>query len=222
MTLEINIMINMLTVIILYAFVSLFVEFVHYKFSIPFLLSRKMTHIAGSVVSFTMPLLVSNIQAFFIVIAVTVFVFLSKKIRLFKSIHHEDGSSVGEVVYPLGIALSAILIWPISVLAFQGSCLVLGFSDGLAGYFGKKYGKRKYKLFGGEKTIEGSTVFFLSTLTIFISYQFIYGNSISVLGILLIALYSIIITSLEAILTGGWDNILIPIAAGLSILMFLP
>lgn len=129
--------------------------------------------------------------------------------------------SVGEIVFPLGISLSAFFIWPISIAAYQGSCLVLGLSDGIAGYIGEKYGKTKYNLLGGDKTIEGSSVFFLVTLFIFVLYYLFYTNIIFAFEILLIFMYVAFITFLESIFCRGWDNIIIPFVSGIILIFIL-
>jgi len=210
-------MINILIILILYTLVFVGSEVSYRKFNVSFLSSRKTAHIAGSVVSFFLPYFMSNISAVGIGILFTLVIFISKKKYLFKGIHDKKGVSIGEVVFPLGIALSALFVWPLSTIAYQGSCLVLGLSDGLAGYIGNIYGKKSYRVLGGNKTIEGSVIFFLFTIVIFASYYILYRNNISASGILLLPIYAFGITFVEAILSCGWDNLVIPVTAGLAL-----
>jgi phytol kinase len=191
------------------------------KFKVSFLSSRKTAHIAGSVVSFFLPYFISNVDAVSIGILFTLAIFISKKNYIFKGIHDKDGLGIGEVVFPLGIAISALIVWPLSIIAYQGSCLVLGFSDGLAGYIGNIYGKKSYRVFGGNKTIEGSAIFFLFTIAIFISYYILYGSNNSILGLILLSIYAAGVTFVEAILSCGWDNLIIPITAGLALILVI-
>lgn len=212
-------MINILIVLILYTIVFVGSELSYRKFHLSFISSRKTAHIAGSIVSFFLPYFISNISAVGIGILFTLIIFISKRKYLFKGIHDKKGLSIGEVVFPLGIALSALFVWPLSIVAYQGSCLVLGLSDGLAGYIGNVYGKKSYKVFGGNKTIEGSIIFFLFTLAIFISYYILYRSSVSVFEVILLSIYAFGITFVEAILSCGWDNLIIPITAGLTFVL---
>jgi phytol kinase len=213
-------MINILIVLALYTLVFVGSEIAYKHFHFPFLASRKTAHIMGSIVSFFLPFFVSNVVTIGIGIFFTLAILISKKKYFFKSIHDKECASVGEVLFPLGIALSAAVVWPASIIAYQGSCLVLGLSDGLAGYLGSVYGKRTYSMVWGSKTIEGSIIFFISTLIIFGAYYF--GvNQISFWDIFILALYTLVVTLFEAIFSRGWDNLVIPIVAGLSLVAIL-
>jgi phytol kinase len=213
-------MINILIVLALYALVFVGSEIAYRKFHFPFLASRKTAHIMGSIVSFFLPFFVSNVVTISIGIFFTLVILTSKKKHFFKSIHDKECASVGEVLFPLGIALSAAVVWPVSIIAYQGSCLVLGLSDGLAGYIGSVYGKRTYSIIRGKKTVEGSIIFFISTLIIFLGY-YLWVNQISLEGIVIVALYTLVVTLVEAVFSRGWDNLIIPIVAGLSLIAIL-
>jgi phytol kinase len=214
-------MINFLTVLILYALVFSVSELAYRKLNLSFLLSRKIAHIAGSIVSFFLPCFITSTSAASVGVMFTLIIFISRKLCILKSIHDNKVASIGEVLYPLGIALSALFIWPLSIIAYQGSCLVFGLSDGLAGYIGEMYGKKSYFILGGKKTVEGSTVFFIFTAIIFIIYYFLFITKISSAGILLLLFYSLGLTILEALFSRGWDNLVIPITAGLALFLIV-
>ncbi|MEI8123967.1 MAG: hypothetical protein WCG60_02235 [bacterium] len=214
-------MINILIVLILYALVFVGGEVAYRKFHMPFLFSRKLSHISGSIVSFLLPYFVSHFTAVGIGLLFTLVIFFSKKKNYFKSIHDKGCLSIGEVIYPLGIALSAFFIWPLSIIAYQGSCLVLGLSDGFAGYFGTKYGKKDYCIAKGRKTIEGTIIFYIFTVIIFLIYSFLYSSQISTLGVILVYVYALYITFIEALFSGGWDNLIIPFTAGSALLLIV-
>jgi phytol kinase len=214
-------MIDFLTVLILYALVFVGSEIAYRKFNLSFLLSRKIAHIAGSIVSFFLPFFISSTQAAAVGILFVLVIFISRKRHIFKSIHDSQAASIGEVLYPLGISLSAFFVWPLSVVAYQGSCLVFGLADGLAGYIGGKYGKRSYAVIGGKKTIEGSIIFFVITAIVLFVYYFLYTIEISSVGILLLLFYGLGLTILEALFSRGWDNLVVPIAAGLALLLII-
>lgn len=212
---------NLIIILILYAIVFVISEITYRKFNAPFLLSRKIAHITGSFVSFLLPYFIVKNEAIIIGLIFTVIIYLSKKKYLFEGIHDKKANNIGEVLFPFGIILSVLFIWPLSIVAYQGSCLVLGLSDGFAGYIGSKYGKKKYSIFGGEKTIEGSAVFLISTLIILTFYYCLFSNDLSILGILMLIIYTICITLIESILSYGFDNLLIPVTAGLALLLLI-
>jgi len=48
-----------------------------------------------------------------------------------------------------------------------------------------------------------------------------YGNKISVSEIILLFVYAIGVTFIEGILSFGWDNLIIPITAGLALILII-
>ena len=97
----------------------------------------------------------------------------------------------------------------------------MGLSDGFAGYFGTKYGKKDYCIAKGRKTIEGTIIFYIFTVIIFLIYSFLYSSQISTLGVILVYVYALYITFIEALFSGGWDNLIIPFTAGSALLLIV-
>jgi len=93
---------------------------------------------------------------------------------------------------------------------------ILGWGDGLAPVIGKHFGKRKYKLLGREKTIEGSIGMFLfgligSLILVLIVQPVGMPRTLESL-ILSIPIACIVATIVEALSPADVDNILIPLA----------
>ena len=117
--------------------------------------------------------------------------------------------SLGEVFYPLGVMIVAIYFLPENIKAFQFGILVLGFSDSLANIFGDLFGTYKFKIAAGSKSLEGSLVFFITTIFLLILF-----NGVNGLGHLnLYLLVALILTSIEFFLFFGLDNLVLPILA---------
>lgn len=207
--------------LVLYSLVFLLSELGSRRFSWPLLLSRKLAHITGSLVSFCLPYLMSSGQAVFIGLFFSLLLLISKRKKIFASIHDQAGRSWGEVLFPLGIAVSAFFIWPLSIGAYQGSCLILGLADGLAGYLGSIYGQRKFNITSGSKTIEGTIIFFLTTVTILGLYNYLYSSGVSWGSMVILVFYALVVTLTEAIFSAGWDNLVIPIVAGWLLLLII-
>jgi len=85
---------------------------------------------------------------------------------------------------------------------------LLGWGDGLAPVFGKKYGKHKYKFFT-EKSVEGSIAFFTFGFLAAIIFQLLFFHNFE-LKIILIC--SVLTTFIEAISPKNLDNVFIPIS----------
>ncbi len=93
---------------------------------------------------------------------------------------------------------------------------ILGWSDGLAPVIGKHFGKRKYKLLGREKTIEGFIGMFLfgligSLILVLIVQPVGMPRTLESL-ILSILIACIVVIIIEALSPADADNILIPLA----------
>ena len=214
-------MIKIMLVIFLYFLVFAGSEITYRLFNLSFLFARKIAHVGGSIVSFLLPLVVSNGAAIFLGLFFALVIFISKQNNFLQCIHDKKNLSAGEVVYPIGVALLAMTVWPINVLAYQGACLVFGFADSLAGYIGSSYGKNKYSILGGYKTYEGSIIFFVITVIIFLFYYFFYTTDHYFFEVVLIFIYATAIAFIESIFYRGWDNLVIPVTAGLALLLII-
>lgn len=82
----------------------------------------------------------------------------------------------------------------------------MGISDGLAGLIGEGLGKHKIKILGGGKTVEGSCVFFLTSLTLTTLFASGLGHKA--------LLAAFILTAVEFFLEYGLDNLALPVLAG--------
>lgn len=184
------------------------VEMLARSLKIPLEATRKATHIlTGVIVALsahfvTQPFLIVLAIMFIIVIAV------SRKRGIFRSIHDPERSGAGDLWYPIGILLAAVLFTSSTVFTY--TVLILAVSDGLAGLIGRFYGKRKIKFIRTSKTYVGSGVFFVTA----------FGLSLLImppLGALIAAAYLALI---ELVSTRGNDNLFLPVAAGILALVF--
>ncbi|MHA1207435.1 MAG: diacylglycerol/polyprenol kinase family protein, partial [Candidatus Hodarchaeales archaeon] len=109
---------------------------------------------------------------------------------------------------------------------------IVGWGDGIAPYIGKKYGKRTYKTFGREKTLEGSLGFFvfavLGSLFFWIFLGFLgaidppvlHNPGVELLEILIVILLcSFVATIVEALSPSDIDNLLIPASTLVTLLI---
>lgn len=86
---------------------------------------------------------------------------------------------------------------------------LLGWGDGLAPVFGKKFGKHKFNLFS-EKTIEGSVAFFVFGFLGALLFNLLFFQRIDILFLIIV---TAITTLIEAVSPKDVDNLLIPISA---------
>lgn len=199
-------------ILILYGLIACFGE-VLYRFGVPAKITRKMVHMGGGMISAFLPFWINWPEAIVIFFILFFLVLITKKIKLFNGIHKDYKWALGAPLFPIGLLISALIYWPINPLIFQGSALILGFSDGLAGLVGQLYGVKKYRLIGGEKSYLGSLACGLTSLTIFLTFALLSGFVLNDLIISLLG--AITIALMEGIVGKGKDNLILPLAGGL-------
>lgn len=177
--------------------------------------SRKATHVLSGIVVVFFPEFLNSVEIY----ALTIFFFFFLLVSKWKNIltlHDVSRTTYGELIYPLSILLLNYFFLPNDDYAFIIGILVLAFSDGLAGWIGEKLDYKPIFIFQHKKSIGGSMIFFISTFLIF---TFFFGISLEL--ILPILTVSLALTILEFFVIFGFDNLVIPIVAGiLSKLIF--
>ncbi|MGD0976896.1 MAG: hypothetical protein ABR875_01200 [Minisyncoccia bacterium] len=178
--------------------------------------SRKIVHITSAIIVFLMPYYLNRLDIIGLSLFFIIFLLVTKKLGFLQSIHRVGRHSLGEIYFPLGVGLTAFFFLPNNIISFQFGFLILGFSDAIGGLVGYSLGNRKTILLG-NKSIEGTATFFLTTFLIFIF--FIYSktstNLISAFPVVLL------ITLTELIFTGGLDNLFLPILSAVLIKVLL-
>ena len=130
--------------------------------------------------------------------------------------HHLGGSlhgvarrSVGELFFPIAVAVVFALAGPRKEY-FLIPVLVLTISDALGAMVGTRYGQSPYLAWKGNKSIEGSVLFFLSAF-LCCHLVLLLGTSTSRAGCVWIAFsVGLLATAIEGMLGDGWDNLLVP------------
>jgi len=156
--------------------------------------ARKMVHLFAGLVVLLVPFFVWPIYAIFVAFSLTLLVYLSskesnvKQLReLYESISEEAEEKKGRLSGPLNYCISiTVLIGIFAIFAPTqlyypiSGILIMIIADTLASVIGKKYGKHEINIrwTGTKRTVEGSTVFFVSAfiLCLFSFYFFGYLN----------------------------------------------
>lgn len=164
------------------------------------------------------------------IIPPVVFVLLnyySYKKDLIKSMERgKDSSDLGTVYFPISLILIILLTWNGGFLGgdlkYLGALgvLIMGYGDGFAAIIGENFGRRKYKIFSNQKSLEGSIAMFSFA---FIVSSIIMGNFISFEANIfrisfVIAVFAALI---EAITPYGFDNLTVPIFSTLNAYYFV-
>jgi phytol kinase len=185
-------------------FLTLFtvIEVLSRKASLSIEVSRKMAHILAGVSAASLPFIMSFTHIVALSLLFLIVMLLSRKKRVFRSIHDVKRQSYGELFFPLTIAITA-QFFP-NIHAYIFGILVMALGDGLAGLLGSRFGKTKYRSWTTNKSYLGSTVFFITTVLVGCVFTHNY----------MIIAVAFILTCVEAMSVRGLDNLLLsPIGA---------
>jgi phytol kinase len=170
--------------------------------------SRKATHILSGLVVVFFPEFLSSNEIYSLSIFFFFFLLLSKWKNIL-TLHNVKRKTYGELIYPISIILLNYFFLPNDAYAFKIGILVLAFSDGLAGWIGEKINYKPIYVFKHKKSIGGSIIFLISTFLIYIAF---FGAATEIL--IPVLAVSLILTILEFFVILGFDNLIIPVAAG--------
>lgn len=175
------------------------------------LLTRKSAHAAGGLVSCALPIFVTKAAAVSIGAGVSLFVLAAARRGALRSVR--EGGLTGAVLFPAGLALSAVFFWDSGAGVFQWTALLMGLADAAAGAGGGLWGKKKYDL-TGPKTVEGSLLFFGVSLALLGAFMYFRQGSLTPAAVAAAAAGALAVTAVESALGRGWDNLGVPLAAG--------
>ena len=174
--------------------------------------SRKFIHIGVSnwwiiaMVFFNNSLYACIVPASFVIIN-----YISYKRQIFRSMER-DGSinDLGTVYYAVSLLILSIITFSKQSSPYIGALgiLVMGYGDGLAAVIGRKYGRHRYRIFGNEKTIEGSAAMLLISFIVCFAVLSLYNPSKAVFAAFILAVVS---SAVEALSPYGLDNITVPL-----------
>ncbi|MBP5784921.1 MAG: phosphatidate cytidylyltransferase [Methanobrevibacter sp.] len=191
--------------------------------------SRKFLHIMVGNMIFAMPFFSDPwIMLLFITLPVTIALFFLTEYSpiTIKNSVTESGHALGLFFYAL-IWSILLLIYPIlidpNLLWIVALAIVpLVYVDGFAALVGAKWGRIKYHIFGGEKSVAGSLAMLSVTAVLSVFVWVFYtamGYTLPELNFWYILIISAIATIAEAISYGGIDNLTVPSVT--SVLYFL-
>lgn len=128
--------------------------------------TRPGLHLVCGLLSALLPLWLTRTEIVGLALFFTAVMLVSMRLYLLRSIHAVGRAGWGELFFPLGIALAALLYLPSNQHVYSLSILVLAISDPLANVVGNKAGDLwGSRIFTG-KSLLGSLAFLLSSTAI--------------------------------------------------------
>ncbi len=179
-------------------------------------ISRKLIHVIGGCLVAFWPQFMSFRTIQLLSLGLLLGIAISYRFGIFGSIHSVRRSTKGELIYPIGIGVCALLTnepW-----IFTAAILHLAIADGLAAVIGTKWGRRTHYRFGPQrKSLIGTGAFFIvSLLIITISYSLL-GTQHLTIGTLSLLGIAGLATVVENISPYGLDNLTVPLTIALAL-----
>jgi len=175
--------------------------------------SRKVLHIMVGNVAFLLPIFqTKEVMAFLAAGPFIIFTFLMSPHTPIKSIRGKTsaaGHSMGLVYYSITWTVLAYVFFDNMVVIAIG-ILAMSYGDGFASIIGTKFGKRKFNIFGDEKSYVGSFSMFVFTLITMIVAVLFYEISLTFQHFMFLSLIAFVGAVIEGITPRGLDNLTVP------------
>ncbi|MBN3941416.1 MAG: diacylglycerol/polyprenol kinase family protein [Nostoc sp.] len=138
---------------------------------------------------------------------------LSYRLPILPGINSVGRQSLGTFFYSVSFGILVAWFWYLQQPQYAAlGILVMTWGDGLAALIGQRFGTHKYKVFGAEKSWEGSlTMMLVSYVVCSLILVGTQGNSWQTWAISLIV--AVIATALEAVSFLGIDNLTVPLGS---------
>ena len=197
-------------------------EIAFHFFKIEVEYTRKFVHIFTGLISLFFPIYIKNLPDLLILcLSFLVIVGLSKKYNLLQSVNAIRRSSRGSILFPIVVIICFIFqYYKDSYVYFFIPILTLALADPAAAYFGSKFPKGRFSIFGNKKSMSGSMAFLIVALLISIFSFYLRENTFTISAILISITMASLATIGEAISIKGYDNIVIPITCIGVLLIF--
>lgn len=181
-------------------------------------LVRKLLHVGMGLVTLTFPWLFGTAWPVLFLAGGSILGLIALKTsaplrhRLGDVIHGVARASVGEIYFPLAVAL-LFLLSAGDALLFCIPMLILTLADAVAALIGVRYGLVHYTTAEGEKSVEGSTAFFTVAFLSTHIPLLLFTNTGRAEALLVALTVGFLVMLLEAIAWQGLDNLFIPLGA---------
>jgi len=182
--------------------------------------SRKLVHIMTGVMIFFTPFVFTSFKPLMWMALIFMLVtWLGIRTGRLKGIHDTERQSYGTVYYPLTFLILVLCFWESHKIVVISSMLILAFSDAAAAIVGENLRHpHEYRLGKDKKSLEGSAAMFIcSFLIVFLLLPLMGkgdGLAVSWFSTAWAGLAAALVaTALEALSSGGSDNLSAPLGA---------
>ena len=173
--------------------------------------TRKLVHFGAGLIAVSFPWLFASPWTLAVVAVAGAAPVLAAR-RALGSLFAVERRSLGEIYFPIAV-LVLFVIGRERPIFYLVALLTMVVADTLAAVLGQAYGKHQYLVTTQRRSLEGSAVFLLTAFLV-VQIPLLIGTRIDRGACILVAAQiALLVTSFEAIGTGGSDNLLVPLAA---------
>jgi len=195
---------------VLFVAVFAIAELLWRRFHVDTEVTRKLVHIGGGVIVLLVPHLLTSIwSALALAASFAVVLSAARTWRWLPSVHAIERASVGAVVFPVAVAVCVIASRGAFAL-FEIPLLALALGDAAAALVGQRFGVVVYRVAGARRTLEGSAAFAVVVVVVAAVFFRLAGIDLRT-ALLLATSTALVLTVVEALSIGGWDNLTIPV-----------
>lgn len=172
--------------------------------------TRRYTHAAGASVAALLPAFLTLDEAVALGVVVAAVLAWTRRRGILRSVHGVRRPTLGAALFPLGLALAAIVGWP-SPASYVLGALTFALADPAAALVGARVDSPRWTVWKGMKSLAGSLAFAAVVLVIGLV-----ATAWAPLAIPAIVVAAIFLAAVEGSLGFGLDNLVLPPLAVLS------
>ncbi len=183
---------------------------------------RKLVHVGTGFYALTLPWLFTDDWPVYMLVVLTLVVMAILRLPAFakggigETLHGVERQSYGDILLAIAVGMVFLLADGIAILYIL-PIATLTLADAAAALTGSRYGRKFFTVEDGQKSIEGSTAFFMITLVIAMVCLLLLSDVSRPNVILLAAMVAAFGTLVEADSWRGFDNFFLP--AGLLVFL---
>ncbi|MGV3576799.1 MAG: diacylglycerol/polyprenol kinase family protein [Devosia sp.] len=186
--------------------------------------SRKLIHVGTGSLALTFPLLFSNPLPVLVLLGLAIPLMFAIRLGVLGGLgnvlHAVQRQSYGEVYLALAIAITFLRAEEQPVL-YVLPILVITLSDTAAALIGTAYGRQRFRVEGGAKSVEGVVVFFFITWLASLIVLVLMSGAAPLNMVLISMLLAAFCALVEVDSWRGLDNLFVPIGAFLLLARYL-
>ena len=172
--------------------------------------TRRYTHAAGASVAALLPAFLTVDEAVALAVIVAAVLAWTHRSGMLRSVHGVTRPTLGAAMFPLGLALAAIVGWPLPA-AYMLGALTFALADPVAALVGARVDSPRWAVWKGTKSLSGSVAFACAVLMLGLAVLAWAPLSISA-----IVIAAVFLSVVEGSLGFGLDNLVLPPLAVMS------